>query len=83
MSVNGVPTRIPGVSGSCRWEDLRLELIMEGARRSLKIIHLPTGVAVEGVGDHVSPKQLRHQLMPLLLKRLAAYARPPVRAVEA
>jgi len=48
------------------WATLRFETIEEGHRRSMKIIHLPTNTAVEGVGEHVSRKQLKATLLPKL-----------------
>ena len=55
------------------WETLRFETIEEGHRRAMKVLHLPTGIAVEGVGDHVSRRGLREQLLPKLLELVQAH----------
>lgn len=63
------------------WQELRIETIEENHRRAMKILHLPTGLSEEGVGEHVSRRQMKRDLLRRLElkigKHLLAAAGPP------
>jgi hypothetical protein len=71
------------MASGVRWDyrEIRIETVEEGSRRSMRMTHLPTLLAVEGVGEHVSRKQLRRvlatRLSALLLERMLT---PPLPA---
>jgi predicted membrane GTPase involved in stress response len=54
------------------WQDLRVEVTTVGTHRTIRVTHLPTGVAVEAEGECVSDRELRRRLMPELEQNVAA-----------